>query len=107
MDTETTLNWISRTNQRGDKELRYMGRELKKKKSRNKEGLNPREQAAVRRCSLSLLNSQPYGRHLSVVLEVIFIAAFIAWQARTAPMRECLPTCQCKAIQLMERNKHE
>lgn len=42
-----------------------------------------------------------------LVLEVIFIAAFIAWQARAAPMRECLPTCQCTAIQLMERNKHE
>lgn len=26
-----------------------------------------------------------------LVLEVIFIAAFIAWQARTTPMRECRP----------------
>lgn len=42
-----------------------------------------------------------------LVLEVIFIAAFIAWQARTAPMRECLPICQCTTIQLMEKNKHE
>lgn len=30
-----------------------------------------------------------------LVLEVIFIAAFIAWQACTAPVRECLLTCQC------------
>lgn len=41
-----------------------------------------------------------------LVLEVIFIAAFIAWQACTAPVREsaCLPA---SAIQLVERNKHE
>lgn len=45
-----------------NKELRYIGRELKKKEG---EALNPREQAAVRRCGLSLLNSQPYGQHLS------------------------------------------
>lgn len=42
-----------------------------------------------------------------LVLEVSFIAAFIAWQAHTAPMRKCLPTCQCTAIELMERNKCE
>lgn len=50
--------------------LRYMGENLEeeekgKKKKKNEEGLNPREQAAARRCSLSLLNSRPYGRHLS------------------------------------------
>lgn len=30
-----------------------------------------------------------------LVLEVIFIAVFIAWQAHTVPVRECLLTCQC------------
>lgn len=30
-----------------------------------------------------------------LVLGVIFITAFIAWLAFTAPMRKCLSTCQC------------
>lgn len=68
-----------------DKELRYMGTELKKN------ALNPGEQAAARRCRLSLLNSQTIWSASELVLEVIFIAAFIAWQAHTTPIRECLP----------------
>lgn len=35
------------------------------KRQREEKLWSPREQAAVRRCGLSLLNSQPYGRHLS------------------------------------------
>lgn len=108
ISSEKSSQMIMWTSQEKGKGAKMHGKGVGEKKKIKGEALNPREQAAVRRCGLSLLNSKPYGRHLSWFWRWFLWPLFIAWQARTTQMRECLSyTCQCMAIGLMETNKHE
>lgn len=99
---------ILRTSQEmGTKTWNTLGRELKKKKRKKQGRIEPERAGSCEEVQFVLVKLAAIWPASELVLEVIFMAAFMTWQARTAPMRECLPTCQCTAIQLMERNKHE
>lgn len=84
-------------------QLGYMGRELKKKKGR----IEPERAGSCEEVQFVLVKLAAIWSASELVLEVIFIVAFIAWRACAAPTRECLSTCQCTTIQLMGRNEQE
>lgn len=83
------------------------GKKAERKKRKAGERIEPGRAGSCEEVQFVLVKLAAIWPASELVLEVIFIAAFTAWQARAAPMREWLPTCQCSAIQLMERNKHE
>lgn len=103
-------NCISRyyglTRKRGQR-AQIHGKGIKEKKKQKQGRIEPKRAGSCEEVQFVLVKLAAIWPASELVLEVIFIAVFIAWQACTAPMRECLPTCQCTAIQLMERNKHE
>ena len=84
-----------------------MGRGIKRKKNQRQGRIEPERAGSCEEVQFVLVKLMAIWPASELVLEVIFIASFIAWQACSAPVRECLPTCQNMAIQLMERNKHE
>lgn len=68
------------------------GKGIKGEKKNHKQGrIEPERAGSCEEVQFVLVKLAAIWPASELVLEVIFIAAFTAWQARTAPVRECLP----------------